>query len=111
MSGAITTHHLECLRAFGTTLHDGFEDLADAPFRLGDAVLTGDAVTSLPRLSTGLIAEPGSSWLPVPNYGWPGRGLATAACCGSGHWTRETGTVAALSCRNLTLAPTCWGTS
>lgn len=42
---------LASLRAFRTALHDCFDRRADALFELGDAVLAGDAVTSLPHLS------------------------------------------------------------
>src|SRR5829696_4274906 len=45
------THDLACLRTFRTALYDCFDRRADALFELGDAVLAGDAVTSLPHLS------------------------------------------------------------
>ena len=44
-------HDLECLRSFRTALHDCFDRRADALFELGDALLTAEAVTSLPHLS------------------------------------------------------------
>src|SRR5215208_5157524 len=44
-------HDLASLRAFRTAVHDCFDRRADALFELGDALLGGDGVTSLPHLS------------------------------------------------------------
>jgi hypothetical protein len=44
-------YDLACLRAFRTALRDCFDRRADALFELGDALLAGDTVTSLPHLS------------------------------------------------------------
>jgi len=44
-------HDLACLRAFRAALYDCFGRRADALCEIGDALLTAEAVTSLPRLS------------------------------------------------------------